>query len=53
MSVAMWIFILGPLDVSSNEKLLFMTTRCQYQCGITILGPLDVSSNSEIAIIDN
>ena len=32
MSVAMWKFHSWPLDVSSNVKLPFLTTRCQYQC---------------------
>ena len=36
MSVAMWNCHSWPLDVSSNMKLTFLTTRCQYPCRIAI-----------------
>ena len=37
MSVAMWNYYSWPLAVSSNMKLPFLTTRCQWQCESTIL----------------
>ena len=64
MSEAVWNCHSGPLHVSSNVKLPFLTTRCQYQCEIAILDhymsvtmwnchswPLDVSSNVKLPFL--
>ena len=63
MSVAMWNCHCWPLDVSSNVKLPFLSTRCQYQCEIAILDhymsvsmwnchcwPLHVSSSVKLPV---
>ena len=37
ISVSMWNFNSWHLDLSSNVKLPYVTSRCQWQCEITIL----------------
>ena len=57
MTVALWNYHSWPLDVGSNSKLSFLTTRCQQQCETFHSSLLDVSSNYvkdfEISTVDH